>query len=535
MKIMQKIMLFTIIMLVAMATKLNAQNKGSYKHILDWTYWQAESPNYEMGLENNPEFINQNIFTIKSVQSKIKTFGTLMKTIKTDLYKGKTVKMSCYIKSENVKSWAGLWMRVDYYTAGVLAFDNMENRPIKGTTDWTKYEVVLFVPNDATSISYGVLLDKTGQVWFKDVMLEVVSDTVPETGSNKGREKKEISFERRTKDIANQIKRITDYEKNALKTEIDSLDTQVANGMISKEKGEELKLKKAEVHAANIETNVAIEETKLSQLVQDKVDGKVNEKNTGKREPTNFMIEDGNVSISTSDTEINITSLKIYHGERDKENRQSKRTTSQFVFAFGVNNFVTNKQVANSDFKYLDSHFYEWGLTGNTRILKEDNLLHFKYGMSLMYNNLRATDDRYFVKNGAQTDLVTSPIHLEESRFRNVYVMVPLHLEFDFTKKEIRDDVNYFRTHKSVRVGLGGYAGFRVKSKQILHFDDTSGNDVEQKTKGNYNVNDFNYGLSTYIGYKATSLYLKYDLQPLFENNAVDQNNISLGLRFDFN
>jgi hypothetical protein len=131
--------------------------------------------------------------------------------------------------------------------------------------------------------------------------------------------------------------------------------------------------------------------------------------------------------------------------------------------------------------------------------------------------------------------LVVNSVHLDESRFRNVYIMVPLHLEFDFTKKEIRDDANYFRTHKSMRVGLGGYAGFRVKSKQILCFDDTSGNGVEQKTKGNYNVNDFNYGLSTYLGYKATSVYLKYDLQPLFENNAVDQNNISLGLRFDFN
>ncbi|MNL32579.1 hypothetical protein D3C87_1544400 [compost metagenome] len=227
--------------------------------------------------------------------------------------------------------------------------------------------------------------------------------------------------------------------------------------------------------------------------------------------------------------------MKVYHGQKDVDRRQSKRTTTQFVFAFGANNLVTDSQVAHSDFKYLQSHFYEWGITGNTRIFKEDNLLHFKYGMSLMYNNLRATDDRYFEKNGAQTDLVTSPVHLDESRFRNVYVMVPLHLEFDFTKKEIRDGVNYFKSHKSARFGIGGYAGFRVKSKQILCFDDAVGNDVKQKTKGNFNVNDFNYGLSTYVGYKSTSLYLKYDLQPLFEKNSVDQNNISLGLRFDFN
>lgn len=528
-------MLFTIITIVALATKLSAQEKGSYKHVLDWSYWQSESPKYEMNLEKNPESSDQNIFTIKSVQSKINGFGTLMKTAKTDLYTGKTVKMSGYVKSDDVKSWAGLWMRVDYYDARVLAFDNMQNRPIKGFTDWTKYEIVLFVPKEATSISYGVLLDGTGKVGFKDVKLEVVDDNVPETGSNKGREHKVISFETKAKAIGDQIKKISDDEKKALKIDIEGLDEQVANGSISKERADELKLKKAQEHAANIDIKIAVEEEKLNQLVQDKVDGKVEEENTKKRGGTSIIIGGSNDSIALNGTEINLTSMKVYHGQKDKENRQSKRTTSQFVFAFGANNLVTDKQVANSDFKYLKSHFYEWGFTFNTRILKEDNLLHFKYGMSLMYNNLRATDDRYFEKNGAQTNLVTSAVHLDESRFRNVYIMAPLHLEFDFTKKEIRDNANYFRTHESVRVGLGGYAGFRVKSKQILCFDDASGNDVEQKTKGNFNVNDFNYGLSTYVGYKATSIYLKYDLQPLFENNAVDQNNISLGLRFDFN
>lgn len=521
-------------MLVALVTKSNAQNPDSIKSTSEWKNRGSMPASYEMGPEKSPEFSNQNVLKIKSVESKINGFGTLMKTIKPDLYLGKTVKMTAYVKSESVKSWAGLWMRVDYYDVGTLAFDNMEKRAIKGTREWQKYEVVLFVPTEATSISYGALLDGTGQIWFKDIILEVVADTVPETGLNKGREHKEISFEKRAKAIANQIKKVTDNEKKALKTEVDSLDNQVANGIISKEKGEELKLKKAQFRAANIEKNIAIEETKLNQLVQDKVDGKF-ENEVISRDRTKLVLGINTDSIGEHSRELNLTGLKFYNGQKDKHNRQSKRTTSQMVFAAGFNNLMTDKKVANSDFKYLDSHFYEWGLTYNTRILKEDNLLHFKYGMSLMYNNLRATDNRYFQKNGEQTDLITNTVNLDESRFRNVYVMVPLHLEFDFTKKEIRDNVSYFRTHKSVRVGLGGYAGFRVKSKQILSFDDANGNDVKQKTKGNYNVNDFNYGLSTYVGYKATSLYLKYDLQPLFENNIVDQNNISLGLRFDFN
>ncbi|KAF2082704.1 hypothetical protein [Flavobacterium sharifuzzamanii] len=531
---MQKIILL-IMMIVVMATKLSAQESGSYKKVLDWSYWQHEPVKYEMNFEKDPESADQNIFTIKSVQNKVKGFGSLGKGAKPNLYQDKKLKMTAYVKTENVSSWAGLWMRVDYYSARVLAFDNMQNRPIKGSTNWTKYEVVLFVPKDATSITYGVLLDGPGQIWFKDVKLEVADDSVPETGLTKGQEHKEIPFEVRAKAIADQIKKITEDEKNALKIEVDSLDNEVSKGIISKEKAEELKLNKAKVHAANIETNVAIEENKLSQLVQDRVDGKIETEDANKRKGTKIIIGDCNDCDKGDQTIINLTSMKVYHGQKDVDKRQSKRTTTQFVFAFGANNLVTDGQVAHSDFKYLQSHFYEWGITGNTRILKEDNLLHFKYGMSLMYNNLRATDDRYFEKNGAQTDLVTSPVHLDESRFRNVYVMVPLHLEFDFTKKEVRDGVNYFKSHKSARFGIGGYAGFRVKSKQILCFDDAVGNDVKQKTKGNFNVNDFNYGLSTYIGYKATSLYLKYDLQPLFEKNSVDQNNISLGLRFDFN
>jgi hypothetical protein len=115
-----------------------------------------------------------------------------------------------------------------------------------------------------------------------------------------------------------------------------------------------------------------------------------------------------------------------------------------------------------------------------------------------------------------------------------VYITTPLHLEFDFTKAKDKDGKKIFRTHESVRFGIGGYAGVRVKSKQILKYED-GGRDVTQKTKGNFNANDFIYGVSTYLGYGATSLYMKYDLSPLFKDNAIKQNNISLGVRFDFN
>ena len=217
---MQKIILYTIVIVFSLVTKAVAQELETIEKSTEWIARGSKPESYEMGLLKNSTDKAQKVFTIRSIDKKIEGFGNLMQSSKPDLYLGKTIKMSGYVKSENVKSWAGLWMRIDYYNNKVLAFDNMQNRAIKGTNDWTKYEVVLFVPQDATEMSYGVLLEGTGQIWFKDIQLEIVDDSVPETGITKGRNSKSISFEDKAKAIANNIEMITTEEKNALKKEV---------------------------------------------------------------------------------------------------------------------------------------------------------------------------------------------------------------------------------------------------------------------------------------------------------------------------
>lgn len=320
------------------------------------------------------------------------------------------------------------------------------------------------------------------------------------------------TFESRAKMIANKIEQITKEEKEALKNEVESVNLELEKNNITKEQADEKKAKFAEVRAKNIETRVAEVQQELNNLVQEKVDGKIAESDSTRT----FIFRFNPKKEST-----------CKNGER--------RTTTQAVFAFGVNNLVTNRSVANSDYRYWGSHFYEWGITWNTRLLKNHNLLHAKYGLSLMYNNLRPTDNRFFAENGKFTNLETSNIHLNESRFRNVYLVVPVHLELDFSKKTQVNDRVIFRTHRSFRMGFGGYVGGNIKSKQILKFEDEDGHDVKQRTKGDFNVNDFIYGVSSYIGYGGISLYAKYDLSPLFRNNPIEQRNVSLGLRFDFN
>ncbi|WP_304197936.1 hypothetical protein [Flavobacterium alvei] len=327
-------------------------------------------------------------------------------------------------------------------------------------------------------------------------------------------EKPKQSFESEVKSISTKIENITKEEKSALKTEVEAINVELENGKITKDEADAKKQKLADTKAKNIEDRVAVEQENLKNLIQQKVDGKIK---------------------ATDSTHTSYTFYFPAMKVKNKNDKTEKRTTSQFVLAFGANNLVTNKAVANSDFYYWQSHFFEWGFTENTRIFKNHNLLHLKYGFSVMYNNLCPTDNRYFVTApNSQTNLEVFPYELEDSRFKNVYLVAPLHLEFDFSGKKSNYGNSSFSTHKSVRFGIGGYGGFRIKSKQKMYYN-IDDDKIRIKTKGDFNANDFIYGVSTYLGYKETSLYLKYDLNTLFENNAVDQNNISLGIRFDFN
>jgi hypothetical protein len=326
------------------------------------------------------------------------------------------------------------------------------------------------------------------------------------------------TFESRAKQIANKIEKITKEEKATLKEEVEAVNVQLSEGKITQEQADKRKKELAEARAIIIEEKVTLAQNELNDLVQQKVDGKIKEQDSTRKNRIVIYWDEKNWNNKKSKDSI--------HGER--------RTTSQFVFAMGLNNMMVDGKLQDSNYSFIGSHFYEWGFTYNSRLMKNDNLLHAKYGLSLMYNNIRPTDNRSFVVNGEQTNLEVNTINLDESRFRNVYIVLPVHLEFDFTKPKVSNGKTYFRTHESFRFGIGGYAGINVKSKQILKYDQ---DDLDYKTtiKGDYNVNNFIYGLSSYVGYKALSLYVKYDLNPLFQDNLIEEKNISLGLRFDLN
>jgi hypothetical protein len=157
-----------------------------------WTLAGNKPASYNTGVETDAGRASA---YLKSKDPAIEGFGTLMQMFGAQQYLGKRVRFSGSVKAEGVQKSAGLWMRVDKQK-DPLAFDNMQNRSIKGTTGWQNYTVVLDVPQDATAIGLGILLAGTGAVWLNNVSVEVVGTDVATTGQQMAKTPTNLGLEK---------------------------------------------------------------------------------------------------------------------------------------------------------------------------------------------------------------------------------------------------------------------------------------------------------------------------------------------------
>lgn len=347
----------------------------------------------------------------------------------------------------------------------------------------------------------------------------------------------EKTFEKEVSKISKRIEIITKQQKDSLKTKVVEIDKKLEKGEISDENATLQKKEAAAYHAKQIEILVSEQERLLQLLVQDKTNGKIASVDDIFGDDFDYET----FTIGNKTFRLKVSTDKEDEKNRRKErkwnykNKQTRRTTTQFVFAMGINNVLENNQLNSlndSEYESWRSRFYELGWTWKTRFSKDPSQLYFKYGVSFLWNNLRLEDNQYHVKNGNFTDIETFSMPLSESRLRHVQMNFPMHLEWDLSKnKTTKDGKILDRTNDAFRIGLGGFVGLKLGTRQYLEYRNSDGVDITELQKNNFNMNIVNYGISSYIGYKSTSLYLKYDLNPLFQN--TNTRNISLGIRLD--
>ena len=99
--------------------------------------------------------------------------GSVTHTEAANAWRGRRIELRAHMKAGAVSGWVGVWMRVDDANGKALAFDDMRDRAVRGTTSFDWHSVVLDVPPEAEVIM-GVMLNGEGAVMIEELSLNEV-------------------------------------------------------------------------------------------------------------------------------------------------------------------------------------------------------------------------------------------------------------------------------------------------------------------------------------------------------------------------
>lgn len=313
--------------------------------------------------------------------------------------------------------------------------------------------------------------------------------------------------------------------KQYINNKIEAVKRAVAKGILTKEEGAIIikKVEESKIEMLNNTLDYAISLETLENAVAD------------------YEIEDAEAVEVDFDSVVeaeDISDIDMYSWndvpEFSEEDAEFK-TEFGLMLGFGFSNLAKNNQFSNSEFGYARSTNFEVGLLARTPFSKKDYTYGIKYGLTLNSYFTTPTGNKHFVKQGEDVVLENYDYNLRrgQSYLNNMYITVPVMFDFDFSKPYYNATSNKYSLASGFKFALGGYVGFNIHSSQTLSYRNENGHKITENQKGNWNTNNFQYGLQASVGYGPLSLYGKYDLNNMFKSAPTEMNLWSLGLRIE--
>lgn len=102
--------------------------------------------------------------TIGNLRAQENDFGVLMQCCPAVDWVGQAIRIQAELRCA-AAGWAGLWLRVDDIRLVQVFFENMSERPLRGTTPWILCTIDAYLPPESAWLNYGVLLVGKGRLW----------------------------------------------------------------------------------------------------------------------------------------------------------------------------------------------------------------------------------------------------------------------------------------------------------------------------------------------------------------------------------
>ncbi len=209
----------------------------------------------------------------------------------------------------------------------------------------------------------------------------------------------------------------------------------------------------------------------------------------------------------------------------DKKQRRSY-TRNLFNFDLGINNYANGSSENNSnhDVRPWGSWYFGINSTYQTTF---NNRFYIEWGPGISWYNFKFENERMRITEiGDQTVFIedTNPDKdYKKSKLTASFINFSAVPMFQFGNAKTRknrsisrwSDWNDFRLGQpdaGLRLGVGGYAGYRLGSFSKVKFEGGK----KDKDRDNFNLNNFRYGVRLQVGFRGTDLFFNYDLNELF-------------------
>ncbi|SFE52542.1 outer membrane beta-barrel protein [Thermoflexibacter ruber] len=206
---------------------------------------------------------------------------------------------------------------------------------------------------------------------------------------------------------------------------------------------------------------------------------------------------------------------------RDDDNREVKRRyrtnlSHEFGIDVGMNAFIPKEGSLTGTLYELIPARSNYVAFNYNNVFNFSRYARLKMGIEVSWYNFMFTKDVRLSMQPNALELSLDPNGLKKSKLAATYLNIPMLFEVG-------------RRYWGLRVGLGGYVGYRIDSwtKAVTN------NGEKQKDRDSYYLNSFRYGITGQVGFRWIKLFANYDLNTLFaKDKAPEINTISVGFRF---
>lgn len=305
-------------------------------------------------------------------------------------------------------------------------------------------------------------------------------------------------------EYAIEIRQIVIDHKLAMQKEIAKVDEDLQNGIITQSEADNLK-------------------TEIAYRFSDKINSDIQNLKFNVDELTKQQVQ-----FTIMNTDLN--ELKKEQEAKTQQKRSYKPINEMVgYFSFGMISLPDgSNQQLNQHLGY--SSGIDLGLLYQRQFTKTSPFVMIT-GAYLSWRTVRFDDNRMINRDlDGNIELIQHPHHLDKSKLRSTYIMVPLGVKYSTSPLRTRNDEAYRNPNRGIAISANVYGGFLISNNNIV-----KGGEINQRDKkSNYRLNNVAYGAQLTLSIRSLNFFVRQEFSPFFKNTFDERKMTQFGLNLGF-